>query len=250
MDAKTFVTLLDELTTPELETFLAEGYMLLAERIQQEPRPLARQIRSRGGSLSFGYREEDGCVAIDQAESHAVRLIFLLHKRGTSVRLIADYLNRNGIPSPHRSTAWGGSSVHSILSREAVYRGTTGCPAILLPPPDQDGQDASSKEPEALSQDRLAALVRLELKKKRGGKAQTLIPQISDPIFRADCELAHQARIALGKRHVSEALRAIEHICDPNLRQDREAEIQDYREREAQKKRTQRQASRQPNDHA
>ena len=72
----------------------------------------------RGTRYKSGHGEMDVCPA----EAEVVRLVFYLRGRGYKPHAIAGWLTRQGIPT-RNGLAWDSSTISSILSREAAYRG-------------------------------------------------------------------------------------------------------------------------------
>ncbi|MEZ3433547.1 MAG: recombinase family protein [Lachnospiraceae bacterium] len=71
----------------------------------------------------LGYEKgEDGLPKIVEEEAKIVRKIYSLFLEGYTVRMIADYLTKQGIPTPKGKKKWCVSTVMSILTNEK-YKG-------------------------------------------------------------------------------------------------------------------------------
>ncbi len=71
----------------------------------------------------LGYEKgEDGFPKIVEEEAKIVRKIYSLFLEGYTVRMIADYLTKQGIPTPRGKKKWCVSTVMSILTNEK-YKG-------------------------------------------------------------------------------------------------------------------------------
>jgi len=71
----------------------------------------------------LGYEKgEDGLPKIVENEAKTVRTIYQLFLEGQTVRMIADYLTRQGVPTPMGKTNWSVSTIMSILQNEK-YKG-------------------------------------------------------------------------------------------------------------------------------
>ena len=71
----------------------------------------------------LGYEKgEDGLPKIVEEEAKIVRKIYSLFLEGYTVRMIADYLTKQGIPTPRGKKKWCVSTVMSILTNEK-YKG-------------------------------------------------------------------------------------------------------------------------------
>lgn len=75
-----------------------------------------------GTRAPFGYRIENGSLAIEATEAETVKKIFSLYLMGNGIHQIVDYLNKKGIPS-HDLQPWRYSSVRYILSNGSVKIG-------------------------------------------------------------------------------------------------------------------------------
>lgn len=70
------------------------------------------------GSPKFGERSVDGELIADNREQETINIIRKHHKSGKSRQSIADFLNKNNIPSK-RGGQWSGTTVGRVI--EALY---------------------------------------------------------------------------------------------------------------------------------
>lgn len=70
------------------------------------------------GSPKFGERSVDGELIADNREQETINIIRKHHKSGKSRQSIADYLNKNNIPSK-RGGQWSGTTVGRVI--EGLY---------------------------------------------------------------------------------------------------------------------------------
>lgn len=71
----------------------------------------------------LGYEKgEDGLPKIVEEEAKIIREIYRLFLEGRTVRMIADYLTKQGIPTPRGKANWCVSTIMSILTNEK-YKG-------------------------------------------------------------------------------------------------------------------------------
>lgn len=70
------------------------------------------------GSPKFGERSVDGELIADDREQETINIIRKHHKSGKSRQSIADYLNKNNIPSK-RGGQWSGTTVGRVI--EGLY---------------------------------------------------------------------------------------------------------------------------------
>lgn len=97
---------------------------LIAARTSDALDVLSRTTGYTGGRVPYGYAlAPDNRVVIDREAAQIVRSIFTWHHKGKSLRAIAKHLNDVGALVPRGGESWQHTSVASILSREAVYRG-------------------------------------------------------------------------------------------------------------------------------
>ena len=69
--------------------------------------------------ICFGYRhDQDGKLAIDDAQAKIVKRIFCLYLNGSSLRQISSVLSIQGIKSPRGSPRWGLETLNNILANE------------------------------------------------------------------------------------------------------------------------------------
>lgn len=71
----------------------------------------------------LGYKKgNDGILEIVEEEAEIVREIYQLFLEGKTIRAIADYLTKQGIPTPRGKEKWSVSTITSILTNEK-YKG-------------------------------------------------------------------------------------------------------------------------------
>ena len=71
----------------------------------------------------LGYKKgDDGILEIVEEEAKIVRKIYQLFLEGKTIRTIADYLTKQGIPTPRGKVRWSVSTIMSILTNEK-YKG-------------------------------------------------------------------------------------------------------------------------------
>lgn len=71
----------------------------------------------------LGYKKgDDGILEIVEEEAKIIREIYQLFLEGKTIRTIADYLTKQGIPTPRGKEKWSVSTVMSILTNEK-YKG-------------------------------------------------------------------------------------------------------------------------------
>lgn len=71
----------------------------------------------------LGYKKgDDGILEIVEEEAEIVREIYQLFLEGKTIRAIADYLTKQGIPTPRGKEKWSVSTIMSILTNEK-YKG-------------------------------------------------------------------------------------------------------------------------------
>ncbi|MCM1232766.1 MAG: recombinase family protein [Ruminococcus flavefaciens] len=108
---------------------------IMSSLAQEESRSISENItwgkrRSmEEGKFSLGYKHflgyekgADGLPQIVEEEAKIVREIYRLFLKGKTVRMIADYLTGQGIPTPKGKTKWCVSTIMSILQNEK-YKG-------------------------------------------------------------------------------------------------------------------------------
>ena len=114
--------------------FLVNGMMELLDQYQRLEIALklkrgkitkARQGLFAGGRTPLGYKnvevDSKSDIAIDEDEAQIISAIHGLRRRRYSMQAIADYLNKNHVPTK-RGGKWYASTVHYIL-RNKIYRG-------------------------------------------------------------------------------------------------------------------------------
>ena len=114
----------------------AEFYITIYGSIaQSESENISANVRwgkaqsAKEGNVPFqykrflGYRKgADGKPEIDPEQAQTVRLIYDRFLAGDSIRMIMEYLNAQGVPTPSGSEKWSNSTIRSILSNEK-YKG-------------------------------------------------------------------------------------------------------------------------------
>ncbi|MBL4849268.1 MAG: recombinase family protein [Planctomycetes bacterium] len=108
------------LDSPQGELLLA----LLAEAASMEEQAgdgasLLKTLhkRKRGSKLRLGEKVVRGYVVPDPVEAHAVRRIQQLSDQGKSLRLIAEALDQEGVPTKRRASGWSKEAIRLILKR-------------------------------------------------------------------------------------------------------------------------------------
>lgn len=81
-------------------------------------------------ALPFGYRIQNGETVIVQPEASAVRSIFRMSEKGSSLEAIATNMQIKGIPYSEANPVWDKHKVRRILEN-AKYAGAEGYPPIL-----------------------------------------------------------------------------------------------------------------------
>lgn len=71
--------------------------------------------------VAYGYKSDNGYLAIDEKESKVVREIFNLSLSGKGYNSIADYLNQNKI-STRKNTFWRSGTIQNII-KNPLYKG-------------------------------------------------------------------------------------------------------------------------------
>jgi site-specific DNA recombinase len=95
---------------------------LISQRTIAAMAELGRTTGERGGKLPYGYMRTADGVQVDPAAAVIVRRIFAWHRRGGTLRTIAQRLGEMEVPAP-RGGAWRHTSVAEILKNRAVYFG-------------------------------------------------------------------------------------------------------------------------------
>ncbi len=90
-----------------------------AMELEQHQRPSLRSLhkRKRGVKPLLGERVVRGYIVPDPVEAHAVERIQELAAQGKSLRLIADALDQEGVPTKRRASAWSKEAIRLILAR-------------------------------------------------------------------------------------------------------------------------------------
>ncbi len=73
--------------------------------------------RKRGAKLRLGEKVVRGYVVPDPVEAHAVERIQELSSQGKSLRLIAEALDQEGVPTKRRASGWSKEAIRLILRR-------------------------------------------------------------------------------------------------------------------------------------
>lgn len=73
--------------------------------------------RKRGSKLRLGEKVVRGYVVPDPVEAHAVERIQQLSSQGKSLRLIAEALDQEGVPTKRRASGWSKEAIRLILKR-------------------------------------------------------------------------------------------------------------------------------------
>lgn len=108
---------------------------IMSSLAQEESRSISENVtwgvrkNMADGKFSLAYKcflgyekGEDGLPKIVEEEAKIVRKIYSLFLEGYTVRMIADYLTKQGIPTPKGRKQWSVSTVMSILTNEK-YKG-------------------------------------------------------------------------------------------------------------------------------
>lgn len=110
----------------------AEFYITIYESIaQSESENISANVRwgkeqaAKEGKVAFsygrflGYRKgADGQPEIVPEEAETVKIIYNRFLKGDSLKVIADYLSSQGIPTPMKKEIWTSHTIRSILSNE------------------------------------------------------------------------------------------------------------------------------------
>ena len=97
---------------------------LIAQRTRDALAELDRTTGDRGGRIPYGYvRSADALARVHPDAAAIVRRIFALHRRGESLRQIAQRLNDSGAPAPRGGDTWRHTSIAEILANRAAYLG-------------------------------------------------------------------------------------------------------------------------------
>ncbi len=108
-----------------------------AMELEQHERPSLRSLhkRKRGVKPLLGEKVVRGFIVPDPVELHAVERIRELADEGKSLRLIAEALDQEGVPTKRRARSWSKEAIRLILQR--VERGEL----RSLRPDDKGGAD-------------------------------------------------------------------------------------------------------------
>jgi hypothetical protein len=68
------------------------------------------------------YWRNGSTIIIDEQQARAIRLVFELHRRGSTLQAISDELDKNGYRT-RRGMAFRPQIVRVILAHESAYRG-------------------------------------------------------------------------------------------------------------------------------
>ncbi|RMG15536.1 MAG: recombinase family protein [Planctomycetota bacterium] len=89
-----------------------------AEQARHRARSLLKARRARKGAKPLlGEKIVRGYIVPDPVEMHAVRRISELARQGKSLRLIAEALDQEGIPTKRRAKGWSKEAIRLILKR-------------------------------------------------------------------------------------------------------------------------------------
>lgn len=108
---------------------------IMSSLAQEESRSISENVTwgkrksMANGKFSLAYKHflgykkgEDGILEIVEDEAKIVREIYQLFLEGQTVRMIADHLTQQGIPTPKGKEKWSVSTIMSILQNEK-YKG-------------------------------------------------------------------------------------------------------------------------------
>lgn len=108
---------------------------IMSSLAQEESRSISENVTwgkrksMADGKFSLSYKHflgyekgEDGLPKIVEEEAKIVRSIYQLFLEGQTIRMIADHLTRQGIPTPMGKKNWRVSTIMSILQNEK-YKG-------------------------------------------------------------------------------------------------------------------------------
>lgn len=115
-----------DMDNESVDTFTPVGRMVISvlraahqmEELQREDSQL-RDLhrRKKGGKLLLGEKVVRGFVVPDPVEAHAVERIQQLSDQGKSLRLIAEALDQEGVPTKRRAKSWSKEAIRLILRR-------------------------------------------------------------------------------------------------------------------------------------
>ena len=88
---------------------------LISQRTSEALAERAKIDGERGGRVPYGYRRSDKGVVVIPEEARIVRRIFTLHKKGVTLRSIAE--------SVSSSKQWSHTSIVEILKNRDAYKG-------------------------------------------------------------------------------------------------------------------------------
>ena len=77
----------------------------------------AKRSRADGGKVLLGERVVRGYIVPDHDEMRAVARIQALKEQGKSLRIIAETLDEEGVPTKRRAKAWSKEAIRLILKR-------------------------------------------------------------------------------------------------------------------------------------
>ena len=108
---------------------------IMSSLAQEESRSISENVTwgirksMANGKFSLAYKHflgyekgEDGFPKIVEEEAEIVREIYRLFLEGQTIRMIADYLTKQGVPTPRGKEKWCVSTIMSILTNEK-YKG-------------------------------------------------------------------------------------------------------------------------------
>lgn len=88
------------------------------EQLRHRAQSIVKARRARRGVKPLlGERIVRGYIVPDPAEMHAVQRIEELSRKGKSLRLIAEALDQEGVPTKRRAKAWSKEAIRLILRR-------------------------------------------------------------------------------------------------------------------------------------
>jgi site-specific DNA recombinase len=93
----------------------------IIERLWKGRQERVRRGLPPGGNVPYGYRRNGNGLAVDEAESEVVRMIFALAEQERTRSGIARALNAKGLER-RNAKPWTPRQVNAILARTALYR--------------------------------------------------------------------------------------------------------------------------------
>lgn len=179
---------------PKCEVMLT----IMSSLAQEESRSISENVRwgqqksMQDGKVNIpyksflGYRKgADGRPEIVEEEAAIVRSIYEMFLAGRTIRYIADFLTKEGVPTPRGKRKWSVSTVKSILSNEK-YKGD----AIL-------------------QKTFVVDFLTKEIRKNNGERKQYLVENSHDPII--DQVTFDRVQELLGSRYERRGISGSEH---------------------------------------